>query len=328
MERYMKNTKLGILLLCSMASLVSFESLAAGKNKGLCHKTCLTDVTEQYVEAMVRGTIDGVPLAPRVRATSNSELVKPGKGETWQEGITLVNRYTFLDPATGTSIFYGTIAAKPEPGQKRTWWHYGVRLMVNAKGKISEIEEMSNHLGLKSAQKLEIPFKEAAIYDSVLPEDERVSSAELIRAADSYFSGLTSGEGKKVLFGPDCQRTEFGTYTTNNFKTVDGEETVLDKELDKQFIAEDFVGPSCRSVFDVDEKFHWPIANRRFYITDEARGVVVAVVQFNKLDKEGSLPGLSLIEAFKVVNGRIDFIWAPTFTFGSKETGWPDWQRP
>lgn len=314
-------------------------------NLHTCSKAYLTDITEQYLEAMVRGSLDGLPLASNLRVTSNSRVVKAGEGDTWKPGVRIVNRYTFLDPATRTSIFFGTIASGwPELESKRVWWHYAVRLSVDIEGKIFEIEEQSCRG--QGADRVERPFKEAAIFASVLPEDERVSASELIHAAGSYFDALTSGDGSDGLFGPDCQRTECGVYTVN--QTLETFEADTANQTPEPPQMEEFPpglppgggtpGPppggflpgfpgSVRSEFDLDDKFRWPVDNRRYYIIDEARGVVVAVVQFHRFGEDG-IPGLTLFEAFKVVNGRISFIWAPAFTFCLEESGWPDWERP
>ena len=282
-----------------------------------CDKACLSDITERYLDAMAYGVVDALPLATDLRVTSNSQIVKLGEGETWQPGITIVNRHTFLDPRTQTAIFFGTVAGKPD--ENRAWWHYAVRLSIDANGDLFEIEEQSTQLGFQTADKVEIPFKEAPVFDALLPEDERVSTAELVRVADSYWEGLTTGNGDKVPFGPDCQRTEFGKYSTNATQTHP-------RDADPDFIPEPKTGKSCRMFFD-GPKFRWTTDNRRYYIVDEARGVVVGIGQLRQFGEEGH-PGLTLIEAFKVVNGRIDFLWAPGFNWGLEESGWPDWKRP
>ena len=310
-----KVIRLFILLLCS---LMAFTSCALAEQSNVnCDKGCLFDVTELYLEAMTSGNPARLPLSPDLRVTSNSELVALGGGATWQPGITINNRYTFVDPDTRTSIFFGTVAGKP--GENRTWWHLSFRLSLDAKRRIVEIEEQSNTSGFQTADKVEMPFKEAAIFASVLPKDERVSRSELIDAADSYWDALTTGEGGEVPFGPDCQRTEFGSYSTNNPYTHD-------ERGNPDYVAEPKVGKSCRTFFK-GEKFRWRTDNRRYYVADEARGVVVAVGQLHRFGAEG-IPGLTLIEAFKIINGRIQYLWVPAFNWGLEESAWPDWNRP
>ena len=300
-----------------MAVLLSNRAFSMGDLGPECDKACLSDLAERYLDAKSYGDPGLLPLASGLRVTSNSEAAELGEGETWQPGITIVNRHTFVDPRTQTAIFFGTIAGKPE--ENRDWWHYAVRLTVDSAGDIHEIEEQSTQLGFQTADKVEVPFKESAIFDAVLPEDERVGEYELIRAADSYWDGLTTGDGEDVLFGPDCQRTEFGKYSTNATQTHP-------RDADPEFVSEPKTGKSCRMFFD-GPKFRWTTENRRYYIADEARGVVVGIGQLRQFGEEGH-PGLTLIEAFKVVNGRIDFLWAPAFNWGVEDSGWPDWERP
>ncbi|MGI9228585.1 MAG: hypothetical protein ACR2P9_01865 [Gammaproteobacteria bacterium] len=298
---------------CSTVWLVSCQS---GNTDQVCNKSCLSDITEQYLEAKARGNTAALPLADNLRVTHNSQPVTVGTGDSWQPEITIENRHTFLDPVTRTAIFFGTIAGKVE--ENRIWWHYVLRLSVDANGDIAEIEEQSAQTGFQTADKVETPFKEAVIFNAVLPEDERVSATELIRAADGYWDGVTTGEGEDILFTPGCQRTEFGAYTTNNPFTHDARGTTV-------FVPQPRTGRSCRKFFDAP-KFRWTVDNRRYYVVDKARGIVVGIAQFKKFGGDGH-KGLILFEAFKIINGRIEFLWAPGFTWGLEESGWPDWER-
>lgn len=282
----------------------------------LCDQACLRDVTEKFLNAKTNNDLSDLPLASNLRVTSNSKAVELGAGETWHAGVTIVNRYTFVDSQTQSVVFFGTIADKPD--DNRRWWHYSLRLSLDTDGNISEIEEQSNTKGFQTADKVEIPFKESAIFDAVLPLSERVSKAELIKAADSYWDGLTSGKGKDVLFGPDCQRSEFGKYSTNRLYSHD-------RNADPDFVPTAIIGKSCRAFFDTG-RFRWTTDNRRYYIVDEERGIVVGVGQLKKYGKNG-IPGLTLMEAFKIKNGRIEFLWAPAFNWSVEESGWPDWER-
>ncbi|WP_157961098.1 hypothetical protein [Lutibacter citreus] len=301
--------KITVILLC----FISVLSMAQTRN---INKTYLTDITEQYLEAMVRGKLEGLPLATNLKVTSNSKASKLGKGDTWKPGVRFVNRYTFVDPITRTSMFFGTVAGGwPEKEGKRVWWSYIVRLTVDKEGNIFEIEEQSSR-GNNAAANLARPWKEAAIFAPVIPEDERVSTEELIRVSDTYFTALTTGEGTDVLFSSNMQRTEMGGYTVN--------------QVQEEWPGSKFprgTTSSGRYQFEKDKGFQWRVDNRRWYIVDEARGIAVAIVQFNKHGEKGR-SGMTIIEAFKVVNGRIDFIWAPAFNHNLEDSGWSDWERP
>lgn len=313
----MRRTLIALLGSCLLTSCAARTT--DNLNYG-CNKACLNDVTENFLEAKVRGDLSSLELADNIRMTSNSQITPAGTGPTWNDGISFVNRYTFVDESTQTSIFFGTIAGMPrEDDQTREWWHYAVRITLDNEGRVLEIEEQANTKGFKHPSKLEVPFKEAAIFNAVLPEDERVPESEMIAAADSYWDALTTGDGNDVPFGPNCQRTEFGSYSTNNPLTHD-------RTGNPDFVPQQQIGRSCRKFFD-GPRFRWPTDNRRYYVVDEARGVVVGIGQLNKFGENG-IPGLTLIEAFKIVNGRIEFLWAPAFAWGIEDSGWDDWERP
>lgn len=296
-------------ILCAAGLLLASASAAFA-----CDKTCLSDVTEQFLEVKVTGEIDKLSVASDLRATLNTKEVTLGEGESWETGITIVNRHTFLDPESNTSMFFGTMAGKwPEEEGLRTWWHYVLRLTTDEDGTIREVEE--HVLADPIAADLPRPFREAPVFSQVLPEDERSDAATMIATANSYFDGITNGDGSNVMFGPDCQRTEKGTFRTN-------------QNVESWNSAKYNVGlaTSCRYRFTVRNKqFRWNIDNRRFYIADEARGVVVGIFHFNQHGDDGN-PAITVPEALKIVNGRIQYKWAPSFDL-SDSSGWADWDR-
>ena len=303
---------------CNLAA--SPVSTVLGNKDVACDRACLKDVAEAFLEAKTYNDTASLEVTETVRVTMNGKQVELGQGETWSPGLTIVNRYTAVDLRTGTSIVFATLAGTPPEGnERRQWWHYAVRLSVDAQGRLSEIEAHANDGGFATADTLAVPFREAAIFNAVLPEAERRSAVEMIAAADAYWDGLSTGDGARVPFGPDCQRTEFGSYSTNSPWTHS-------RNGGPDYVPKPQIGRSCRTFFD-GPRFRWPTDNRRYYIVDEARGVVVAVGQLNKFGDDG-IPGLTLTEAFKIVDGRIEFLWAPAFQWGVEDSGWPDWERP
>ncbi len=296
----------------SLLVLVSYTTAAASD----CDKRCLSDAATSYLEALTNNKTSRLSLAPELRVTSNGQEVELGAGIVWGPAVTVVNRDSFFDSATGIAIVFATIAGQPQPN--RRWWHYALRLKVDAKGRIVEVEEHATESGFQSASRVEVPFKESDLFDAILPEDERVGITELIAIADDYWSAVNSGQWDKPLFSPDCQRSEFGVYTTNNAYSHD------QRPLD--YVRVEKRGKSCSWFLDFAPRFRWRVDNRRYYIADEARGVVVALAQFHQFG-DGGIPGLTLFEAFKIVNGRVQFLWAPAFTWGAESSGWPDWKR-
>lgn len=307
----MKNTIIRISSLVSLSCLFLFWALTANAQ---CNKACLSDITEQFLEAKVSNSLDGLPLSSELRVTSNTQLIELGEGLSWEPGITITNRHSFLDPKTQSVVFFGIIAGPwPEVESRRVWWHYALRLTADDEGNLVEIEEHVRDQ--QDPDTVEKPYIESDIFSSVLPEDERVPESELIAAVESYFDAITYGGGENALFGPDCQRSELGNYRTN--------QTIETWPFDR-FNAG--IPSSCRYRFTVrEEQFRWNILNRRYYVVDEARGVVAGIFQFNRHGEDGN-PPLNVPEAFKIVNGRISYMWAPAFD-GATESGWPDWER-
>jgi len=70
----MNKTTLRSAVLGLSVLFFSFESLFAKSSEIPCDRLCLTDITEQYLEAMLRGSVHGLPLASNLRATSNVAL--------------------------------------------------------------------------------------------------------------------------------------------------------------------------------------------------------------------------------------------------------------
>lgn len=298
---------------------LSFLFLAQGTSSSAqsCDKTCLYDMTETFLETKARNQPASLNLATNIRATYNSQIVEPGKGDSWIDGVAIVNRHSFVDPQTRTSIFFGTMVGPPVEEGERRWWHYALRLTLNEAGQILELEEHTNEKGFKLPSSLEVPFQESALFNAVLPEDERSSANEMVAAADAYWQGITIGNEENIPYGPDCQRTEFGGYSTNS--------PIKHNRFAQPDLEKEQVGKSCRKFHD-SPNFRWTVENRRYYIVDEARGVVVGIGQLKKFKDDG-IPGLTLTEAFKIVNGRIQFLWAPSFQWGKENSGWPDWSR-
>ena len=289
----MKPLALHLLLASLLLTLGSNASAAMAHTDetNACDRACLKSVTARYLDAMAAGKLEDIRVSPAARATSNGEDVSPGAGPTWTGGITIVNRMTFVDPRTQTAIFFGTLAGPPveEVEDARVWWHYAVRLTVNKAGAIVEIEEQSTTGGMQTADKVEIPFKEASLFREVIAQAERTDADTLVEIADGYWDALTSGEGSDAAFGPDCQRTEFGKFSTNNPITPHGRGE--NGQPSPQ------VGPSCGAFFE-RPRFRWPVSNRRYYIADEERGVVVGIGQLNRSGTDGNDP-LTLFEALQ-----------------------------
>jgi hypothetical protein len=138
---------------------------------------------------------------------------------------------------------------------------YGVRLKVEPDGKVSQIETLVNRSagggGPPGGAK---PNTEVhPLMAQVVPENKRLSRAELARISNTYFTGLDTEESSKgIPFSPDCQRRENGTTTSNNPDAPKGSMMWMD----------------CKSQFDTGfSVIVTDIRERRFEVVDRTKGL-------------------------------------------------------
>ena len=161
----------------------------------------------------------------------------------------------------------------------------------------------------------------------VLPEDKRLSRAELVAIGDSYFTGLDTDEhGRNIPFDPDCQRRENGMVTANNPDFPKGSMQWM----------------GCKDQFDTGfSVIVTDIRERRFEVVDPVTGLAFGFGYFDHdgtptkmpvtldgkmtdVDKSFRQPFSFIIaEIFKVKNGKIRQIEAvlTSVPFGM-ESGW------
>ena len=103
-----------------------------------CPRDCMTQVMDQYVDALVRHDPSGLPLSKGVRFTENTEEIHLGEG-LWigaSEGPTTFKVYA-VDTAAGQIVFYGVMKERGRPIQ------IAIRLKL-LNGRITEIEHVIN----------------------------------------------------------------------------------------------------------------------------------------------------------------------------------------
>lgn len=262
-----------------------------------CGRTCLLQVLTEFTEAITDNNLSRLELAGNLRSTTNGVVTPLGKGEVWGHVRRIAFRQTFVDPETGSAVFYGTLTNSPtRDGEK--WWFYVVRLKVE-QGGISEVEEISydGMLGKVPASSLELPDR---IWDTVLPEEERVSREQLFHLADMYFSAVSHEvDYRDVPWHPECTRIELGAFTVNS----------------------DLQPGSCGGEFQGGRQ-KWPVVNRRFYIADVQRGVVLALGDFTAPPEFPNNNESTVMEVFKVQDGMLRHIEAFFRGNGQKRAGW------
>ncbi|HZF29907.1 MAG TPA: hypothetical protein VE907_12360 [Gammaproteobacteria bacterium] len=298
--------------LCVIAALALLASpaLAQSGRNSACDRHCLLGFLTEYTEALTDDSIARLAVAPTVRVTSNGSVATLGKGQVWGPGRRLPYRQAFVDPATGAAVFYGIVtnvvrsaragARADGEGTPDHWWFYVARLKVEG-ARITEIEEISYEppqggFGATPSS-LALPDR---IFDAWIPPSERSSRDELNAIANKYFDAVSHRiDYHDVPWHPECQRIELGVFTVNS-------------ERSPGSCGGEFQTPSVK----------WNVENRRFYIADVERGLVLAVGNFMTPAEYPNNNGSVVFELFKVQDGMIRQIHAFFRGNGQAKSGW------
>ncbi len=284
-----------------LPSLAGAQTPSAKPPGSACDRRCLLHALTEYTEALTDNDASRLPLSASARATFNGVEGPLGKGEVWGAGRRLPYRQTFVDPATGSAVFYGVVTTATRTDKGR-WWFYVLRLKLKDR-RITEIEEIAYdkpEAGFGAdPSTLTLPDR---IFDTVLPAAERSTRKQLFHIADQYFSAVSHQvDYHEVPWHPECQRVEIGTFTVNAPGTPGS-------------CGGEFRTPSVK----------WNVINRRFYIADVERGVVLAVGNFTTPPEYPKNNGSVVMEVFKVQDGMIRHISAFFRGNGQLHSGWGD----
>jgi hypothetical protein len=265
-----------------------------------CDRRCLLEHLTVYTDGLIMNDASRIDAAKNVRVTANGEVVKLGKSEVWGRISRMPYRQAFVDPETGSAMMLTTVTNTPTRDAEK-WWFFMLRLKVEDR-KITEIEEIAFDGTLRGTPAASMHLSDR-IFDTVLPEDERVSREELIAVANQYFD-VVSGtlDWRKVPWHPECQRYELATMTVNSAMLPE----------------------SCGVEFE-NPRIKWPVKNRRIYIADVERGVVMGVGHFTAPPDYPDNNESVVFEVFKVQDGLIRHIEAMFRGNNTqKKSGWPD----
>lgn len=285
---------MGLHALPAIAEPMSIAPVTA---KPDCDRRCLLELLTQYTEALSDNDPSRLPLAADVRATANGAQQPVGKSAVWGTVARIPFRRAFVDPLSGSAVFYGTLTNTPTR-DGAVWWFYVVRLAIVHK-KITEIEEVfyDGNFGTTAASTLSLPDR---IFDTYLQPSERVSREQLMDIANQYFDAVSqSVDYHAVPWHPECERIELGVFTVNSL-------------MNPGSCGGEFKNPAVK----------WNVKNRRFYIADPERGVVLAIGNFTTPPEYPKNNGSVVFEVFKVQDGLIRQIEAFFRGNGQLHSGW------
>lgn len=312
--------------------------LAVGISAGAaaqCDRTCLNGMIDRYLDAVVAHDPARLPVAKSVKFTENGQRLAPGDG-LWNTASAR-GTYTLYvaDPEARQAGFFGVMLENGTPAI------LALRLKV-ADGKITEIETLvargdaggaHGERGARNLEKLGTPHP---VFLETVPASQRASREDLIKTANTYFTGLERNDGKGVYpFTDDCNRIENGVQTTNN----PGEGSPARQNASRFDIA----ALGCKAQFE-SGFFHFVtrIRDRRFLVVDRERGMVLAFVFFDhagnarpvklpdgRVNPAGPARPFTweIAELFKVENGKLRQIEAviDQCPYGM-DSGWSSWE--
>jgi hypothetical protein len=309
-------------------------ALAHGQSaaQSQCDRTCLTNLVDQYLAALVKHDPTGLPLASKYKYTENTATLPLGDG-LWvgaSEAPTTFKIYA-ADPTSHQVAFFGVMKEFNKP------IILALRLRVE-NGKITEIE----HVVVRNIRPAGLPnlvTPRPGLVETV-PPAERVSREAMFRAANAYFDSIEQSNGDVAPYADDCIRHENGMQTTTNKTPQPGPLDAAGGGADSSAFAK-ISALGCRDSMNTHILSYitkvWP---RRLIVIDEEKGLVFGFPMFVhrgnvRSIKVSGVPGVDTVpmnfgpidlqaaEIFKIRGGEIHEIEAMGYLLPyNSKTGW------
>jgi hypothetical protein len=300
-------TILSLFIIC--ASLIS-----SCRSEKPSPRLLLKELTDKYLNAVVAGDSSGLPFAPSVKFTEDTQVKKIGDG-LWigaSEAPTTFKIYA-IDTVSNQVGFYGVMKENDKP------IILALRLKVE-NSQITEIEHViARQIGEKGMKNLVTP---RPAFVEPVPVDQRDSRTRMFDIANLYFEAIEQDYSSIAPFADDCVRHENGTQTTTNEQPNPAD--FSDSKEEKLRLAMARVDAcGCAKQIDAQNLSYitriWP---RRLTIIDEELGLVFGFPMFQhkgdvQFVKIIGVPGVDTIpkrfppfnlqagEIFKIHGGKI-----------------------
>jgi len=328
----MKKINSPILIIIFSALLLSFAVTAQQNQSDAadCDRSCLINMVDAYLLALVKHDPASVPIADNARFVENIQAILPGAG-LWKNAVQMPTSFRIYvpDPVSQQIGFFGVMQAKVSVEDKPEIKPIllALRLKLN-NGQITEMEHLiAGNLGERNLPNLTVPRKGLL---TIVPEPDRMTRDELLKAGASYYDALVGDNGSLAPFAEDCVRRENGIQTTNNPPPKEGETGLAL-----------FGAMGCAKQLDTHIMSYIDrIDDRRVQIADVETGLVFGLSHFhhsmeNKIIKIIGVPGvterkmtnnpfdLPAAHIYKITGGKIHEIEAMGFvTPYNSMTGW------
>jgi len=262
--------------------LAALTVVPAARAQGAkCDRACLGEIMTRYLNAMVAHDPSAIPVAPTVKFTEDSKVIKLGEGVWKTVGKLRPYRLDFIDVPQGVAAVHTVLEENGMPIL------FTARLKVVDR-RITEIESIVVKTREEGALFAPENLKEPTATMRYMPTAaERMPRAQMVEIAGRYPGGLKIGSFEKsdVPFAANAYRFENGVRMAGPGCT--------------------FQPPSCENM----RTQRIPTLaglTQRLIAVDEEMGVVLFWMNFGP----GSLPGpggraLVTFEAFKVYGGQV-----------------------
>src|SRR5690606_7378611 len=252
------NMKRLILLLATSLARPSMPLFAAS---GDCDRSsvCLARTLDTYLQALVAHDPSRLPMTRNIKYTENGVRLNIGDGLWATAAAAPTYRVDVVDEEEGQVGILGRI----NENGNNNW--YAARLRVEPDGRVSELEVLVNRRvgggpagGAGGAPPREVTEPHPPM-DQVLPQEQCLPRAELVRISNAYFTGIDTGTSSYgVSFSPQCQRRENGNIMASNPDATPGSIASMD----------------CRTQFDTGfQVIVADIRERRFEVVDRTKGL-------------------------------------------------------
>jgi len=171
-----------------------------------CDRSCLRDLLDSYVAALLAHDAARLPAARDLKFTENLVPLQFGKQGLWAtvNGRRDFNIYA-IEAARGDAVWIGILRENDKPVM------VAVRLKVAA-GQITEAETLVGRVGLGAADTVPAPRPD---FSQPVPESARGTREQLVAIASSNWDAMEQGNGDLAPYATDCERYDNGRKTTN-----------------------------------------------------------------------------------------------------------------
>ncbi|TAJ92528.1 MAG: hypothetical protein EPO31_13115 [Gammaproteobacteria bacterium] len=269
--------------LAAIAVFVSSAVIAAeAQDTGACDRACLEGIADQYLAAMVAHDAAKAPLAEGFIFTENTAKLPPTEG-LWFTASGLGDfKFYVADVHTGQVVWTGVAREHAKPVLLSVRLKVVNRRITEAESiVVRDVNEERNLATLKSPP---------PGFDEILPPEERMPRADMLRVVEIYFAALDTLDASQIPWDDDAYRVENGIATCGKIPGMVPPAAGL---------------PASRACKSPDGKVPYALKTvhnvrpRRTPVIDEEKGITWGLYVFNHrgIDKI-PLPDGTVVESY------------------------------